>query len=101
MSPKIYHEFKRSSEIKLNELNVEFSSVMEGDFNQILRYIIKKMEIENRTSETDIEVAKDNINKYIVHLSGFRERRFGKKDIIKYKPLNESQDSLSPFWPIC
>jgi len=101
MNQRILEELKNSSNTKLNELNVEFSSVMQNDFNEILESSVNRMERENRISQNDLEIAKRNINRYIENLAQYREKQFGAKDIIRYKSLNESRSSLCPLWPIC
>ena len=101
MDQRIFQELKRSSELKLNQLNVEFSKVMEDDFNQLLESSINRMQREGRTNSSDIEIAKKNINIYLEDLANFRERQFSGKDIIRYKSLNESKSRICPLWPIC
>lgn len=101
MNQRLFQELKRSSELKLSQLNAKFSKVMEDDFNTILENSVNRMEREGKISASDIENAKSNINIYLEHLARNRERKFGGKDIIRYKSLNESKSSICPLWPIC
>ncbi|SIS68808.1 hypothetical protein SAMN05421789_104219 [Kaistella chaponensis] len=101
MDQRIFQELKKSSELKLTQLNAEFSKVMEDDFNAILENSVNRMQREGRISSSDIDNAKRNINIYLEHLAQNRERQFGGRDILRYKSLNESKSSICPLWPIC
>lgn len=101
MDQQLFQELKRSSQAKLDSLNVELSSIMQTNFDNTLTQAVERMERERRTSLTDINLAKQNVNKLIDSLATYRERQLGGKDIIRMQALNESKSSICPLWPIC
>ncbi len=101
MNQTILNELKESSRIKLNSLNVVLSPTIQENFETILIDSVNRMERENRTSITDINLAKQNVNVLIESFAIYKEKQIGDKDIIRYQALNESRKGLCPLWPIC
>ena len=101
MDQNLFQDLKRSAKAKFDSLNVELSSIMESNFDSTLTQAVERMERERRTSLTDINLAKQNINRLIDSLAAFREKQLGGKDIIRMQALNESKSRICPLWPIC
>ena len=101
MNERILNELRTHSNGILNNLNIELSDVLEADFEKILKRSVKRMEEENRTSDSDIRIAKEAFSKFIREMYPYREERYGQKDLVRYQALNESKSSICPLWPIC
>jgi len=101
MNERILRELRRYSYETLNNLNIELSNILETDFEKVLKRSVERMELQNRTSDADIRIAKEAFSKFIREMYTHREKRFGEKDLVRYQALNESKSSICPLWPIC
>lgn len=98
----ILRELIISTTRRLNYLNVEFSETMQPYFDKELRDAVERMVEEGRTSEGDLQIAKDNFNILIAELAKTKEKQYNSdKEIIRFISLNESRMSICPLWPIC
>lgn len=101
MDQNLFEDLKRSAQAKFDSLNVELSEILQPNFQNTLSQAVERMEKERRTSQSDITLAKQNINRLIDSLATFREKQLGGKDIIRMQSLNESKSRICPLWPIC
>jgi hypothetical protein len=59
------------------------------------------MERERRVSNADINEAKAAFTVFISRMYPYREKRTGRKDLVRFHAMNESKSSICPLWPIC
>lgn len=101
MNERILRELRSHINYIINNLNIELSSILTEDFNEMLVNSVNRMVREHKTSPSDVERAKSAYTTYINRMYLYREKRIGQKDVIRLSALNESKSSLCPLWPIC
>ena len=101
MNDRILRELRTHSNETIKNLNIELSDVLENNFEKVLTSSVERMVNENRTSDSDIRIAKEAFSKFIREMYPYREKRIGEKDLVRFQALNESKSSICPLWPIC
>ena len=101
MSTQILRILKEHSKNVFDLLSIELSETLETNFNKILDEAVNRMETEEKTDSNDIYEAKTAFTTFIKRMYNYREKRSGKKDIVRYTALKESKDGICPLWPIC
>lgn len=98
---QIIKELQKHSTAQFNRLGIEKSEIANNNFLETIEKSARRMTNENRTSERDLDQAKQAFTIFIDKMYGFRESRAGQKDLVRLNALNESKSSICPLWPIC